>query len=140
MAISPSSAEAERGFSTLKLIKTRLRSRLSQNVLNDLLGIKMCSRSINDFDPTEAIHQWNKSGERSRRPIFKDREPGTSSSAHQYTQSECQDNGTDEDSPASSYDDTQDGDTEYDFDEALTESEVFHQLNILFTDADIASD
>ncbi|XP_052769120.1 uncharacterized protein LOC128209219 [Mya arenaria] len=66
MTISPSSAEAERGFSQLKLIKTRLRTRLSQSVLNNLLCIKLEAPSIELFDPTHAINHWNTSRPRIR--------------------------------------------------------------------------
>ena len=66
-SISPSSAEAERGFSKLRNIKTRLRSRLSQSVLNDIMCVKMEGKSISEFDPSKAIYSWSTSSERTRR-------------------------------------------------------------------------
>ena len=70
LTMSPSSAEAERGFSQLKLLKTPLRSRLNQLSLNYCLCIKLHSPSIKQFNPAEAIHHWNTCGVRSRRPAF----------------------------------------------------------------------
>ena len=68
--MSPSSAEAERGFSQMKLIKTSLRSRLSQDTLNSLMGIKLLSEPLETFDPLPAIHLWNSPNARAviRRP------------------------------------------------------------------------
>ena len=43
----------------MKLIKTDVRSRLTVNVLTDVLRIKLMSPSISDFEPTDAIHAWN---------------------------------------------------------------------------------
>ena len=71
LTMAPSSAEAERGFSQLKLIKTDLRSTLGQDVLNQCLGIKMLSDDITTYDPLPAIDHWNGCGIRSRRPLFK---------------------------------------------------------------------
>ena len=43
----------------MKLTKTDVRSRLTVNVLTDVLRIKLMSPSISDFEPTDAIHAWN---------------------------------------------------------------------------------
>ena len=62
LTMSPSGAEAERGFSQLKLLKTPLRSRRNQLSLNCWLCIKLHSPSIKQFNPAEAIppleHLW----------------------------------------------------------------------------------
>jgi hypothetical protein len=68
--LSPSSAEAERGFSQLKIIKTSLRSRLNQLTLNQVLCIKLHSQDILHFNPEPAIQVWNTSSTRQRRPCF----------------------------------------------------------------------
>ncbi|KAK3103242.1 hypothetical protein FSP39_017756 [Pinctada imbricata] len=74
LTLSLSSAEAERGFSQLKLIKTKLRTNLSDTSLNEQLAIKLLSPSMENFDPDDAIQYWNTSVLRSRRPNFmKDR-------------------------------------------------------------------
>lgn len=73
LTMSPSSAEAERGFSQLKLLKTNLRSKMNQQTLNHCLGIKLLAPNVKTFDPTEAIQRWNSSGVRSRRPTLKDK-------------------------------------------------------------------
>ncbi|KAK3103592.1 hypothetical protein FSP39_020405 [Pinctada imbricata] len=73
MTLSPSSAEAERGFSQLKLIKTRIRSNLGQKTLNDCLVIKLHSDEIKEYNPQAAIKNWNLKGFRARRPTFEKR-------------------------------------------------------------------
>ena len=72
LTLSPSSSEAERGFSQLKLIKTKIRSKLGQTALNHCMGIKMLAPGIKEYDPLPAINYWNNSGVRSRRPFHKD--------------------------------------------------------------------
>ena len=66
--MAPSSAQAERGFSQLKLVKTDIRSKLGQSALNHSLAIKFLSKDIKDFDPKEAFGHWNKSSVLPRRP------------------------------------------------------------------------
>lgn len=70
--MSPSSAEAERGFSQLKCLKTNLRSiaRLNQTTNNHALSIKLHSKNVRDYDPKPAIHYWNHRSIRQRRPLF----------------------------------------------------------------------
>ena len=80
LSMSPSSAEAERGFSQLKLIKTDIRSKLSQISLNSCLAIRMLSNDIRTFNPLPAIKHWNSSSVRGRRPNFKSSQKGTSTS------------------------------------------------------------
>ena len=72
LTMSPSSSEAERGFSQLKLIKTNLRSKLGQSALNHCMGIKMLAPDIKEYDPHPAIHYWNSMSIRARRPYLKD--------------------------------------------------------------------
>jgi len=60
------SAEVERGFSQLKLVKTNCRSRMKSSTLSDQLMLILESPDIKDFDPEPAIHLWNHS-DRSRR-------------------------------------------------------------------------
>ena len=73
LTMSPSSSEAERGFSQLKLIKTDIRSNLGQVALNHSLAIKLLSAPVKQFNPLESIQHWNTSSPRSRRPTLKDR-------------------------------------------------------------------
>ena len=54
----------------MKLIKTDVRNRLMVNVLTNVLRIKLMSPSISDFEPTDANHAWNVTGNRSRRPNY----------------------------------------------------------------------
>ena len=70
-----SSAENERGFSLMKLVKTDRRSRMNNATLNDLMTIQLESGSVLNFDPDPAINQWMNGGKRKRRPGFKDNEP-----------------------------------------------------------------
>ena len=68
LTLPASSAEVERGFSQLKLLKTDMRSKLKESHINDLMSIKLLSVPITEFDPSEAIQLWNTSGTRPRRP------------------------------------------------------------------------
>ncbi|KAK2179503.1 hypothetical protein NP493_484g01000 [Ridgeia piscesae] len=60
------SADAERGFSEFKLVKSDWRTNLGNDVLTDLLHVLLHTPSIGEFDPTAAIHLWNASGPRTR--------------------------------------------------------------------------
>ena len=71
LSLSPSSAEAERGFSHLKLIKTNIRSKVGHGLLNHSLVIKLESSDVKNFDPQQSIMHWNTSGVRARRPMSK---------------------------------------------------------------------
>ena len=72
MTMSPTTSEVERGFSQLKLIKTNLRSKMTQKTLSTCMAVKMLSKEIDQFDPTEAIHRWNAGSVRQRRPTLRD--------------------------------------------------------------------
>ena len=72
LTLSPSSSEAERGFS--QMVKTTLRSKMNGKSLNETMGIKLMANSIKDFDPMPAINLWNESSLRSRRPCHREAE------------------------------------------------------------------
>lgn len=72
LTLPASSAEVERGFSQLKMLKSNLRSRLGEGLLNNLLAIKLLSCDISTFDAQLAIHLWSKQGTRAKRPLFMD--------------------------------------------------------------------
>ena len=67
ITIPASSADAERGFSRLKLLKTNQRTRLHDDSVSDQLMVMLNTYCIEEFDPMPAIHLWNSSGVRSRR-------------------------------------------------------------------------
>jgi hypothetical protein len=71
-SLPPTSVKNESTFSYMKLTKSSRRGRLSNTGLDDILIVQMESRSIQDFDPKDAIEAWMvaPSG-RSRRPTFK---------------------------------------------------------------------
>ena len=73
LTLPASSAEVERGFSQLKILKTDIRSTLSEERLNDLLAVKLLSADIQNFDPLPAIELWSTSCVRTRRRLLKDR-------------------------------------------------------------------
>lgn len=75
-----SSAEVERGLSQLKILKSDIRSTLSEERLNDLLAVKLLSADIQNFDPMPAIELWNTSSVRTRRPLLMDRTSSRESS------------------------------------------------------------
>ena len=53
--------------------KRVLRSRLGNDLLNQSLVIKLESPEIKGFNPEKAIHHWNTTGVRARRPLVKPR-------------------------------------------------------------------
>lgn len=59
LCMSPSSAQAERGFSQLKLCKSNLRNRMGQILLNDVLAIKYLSEPMCTFEPENAVNLFN---------------------------------------------------------------------------------
>ncbi len=69
--IPASSAEVERGFSTMKLIKTDMRSTLTNQHLNELMLIRISTPDIDTFDPSRTVQMWWDE---------KDRRPGVTSS------------------------------------------------------------
>ncbi|KAI8487204.1 hypothetical protein Bbelb_350020 [Branchiostoma belcheri] len=58
MVIPVSTADSERAFSTLKRVKTRLRSSLKTSTLNNLLTISIDGPHIGDFNFEEAATVW----------------------------------------------------------------------------------
>ena len=73
LAIPAASAEAERGFSTMKRTKHDWRSSLKDGHLSDLMIIQLESKKVGEFDPTESIEFWLSSGQAPRRPYYKDK-------------------------------------------------------------------
>ena len=65
-----SSADAERGFSHMKMVKSDWRSRLSDRHLSDLMTIQMETAEVDQFDPSPAVKLWTNAGPRNRRPDF----------------------------------------------------------------------
>ena len=62
-----SSAEVERGFSQLKLLKSSLRTSLTDDHLNELMVIKMLAPDVAAYNPQEAIRKWIAGGQMVRR-------------------------------------------------------------------------
>lgn len=69
LTMSPSSAEAERGFSQLKLVKTNTRNRILQKNLNSCLAVRLLSKDISDYVPGPAVQHWTQQAT-CRRPDF----------------------------------------------------------------------
>ncbi|XP_014668748.1 PREDICTED: zinc finger protein 862-like isoform X2 [Priapulus caudatus] len=69
LSLPATSAVCERGFSIMKIMKTSLRNKLKASSMTQIMLIRMHSASIEEFDPTPAIHKWNAGS--SRRPLFK---------------------------------------------------------------------
>lgn len=69
-AIPASTADCERGFRAMKLVKSDWRASFKAQTLSDLLTLQLSSASIADFDPTTDIKLWHVGGLRSQRPIF----------------------------------------------------------------------
>lgn len=58
MVVSPSTAECERGFSCMRLIKTSTRNCANQETLQMLMTVKRTGPSLQDFDAEKAIRHW----------------------------------------------------------------------------------
>lgn len=56
--IPVSTASCERGFSTMNVIKHKLRTRLLVKNLNDLMLISLNGPAIKDFDPAKSVDRW----------------------------------------------------------------------------------
>ncbi|CAM5113172.1 unnamed protein product [Eretmochelys imbricata] len=67
LTLPASSAEAERGFSQVKLTMMQLHSKGMSESVTDLMIIQLNSPDIKKFDPEKAIHLWNSAWQRHRR-------------------------------------------------------------------------
>ncbi|XP_039398884.1 sperm flagellar protein 2 isoform X4 [Mauremys reevesii] len=67
LTLPASSAEAERGFSQMKLTMMQLHSKGMSESVTDLMIIQLNSPDIKKFDPEKAIHLWNSAWQRHRR-------------------------------------------------------------------------
>lgn len=72
LSLPTSSADAERGFSEMKMVKIDWRCRLRTEALNDLMHIKFNTQDVAQFNPLSSIHLWNSSAVRQRRPFYLD--------------------------------------------------------------------
>jgi len=70
LCLPMSSSICERGFSTLKRIKTDWRSRLTTDMMNHLLSIAIEGPSLDDYVAERAVQLWWRGGQRQRRPMF----------------------------------------------------------------------
>ncbi|KAJ1123504.1 hypothetical protein NDU88_001973 [Pleurodeles waltl] len=61
---SVSTAEAERVFSAMNVIKNPLRTRLNQDILQDLMLLKIHGPNFEEYDPSRAIDLWLTTGGR----------------------------------------------------------------------------
>ncbi|KAJ1211533.1 hypothetical protein NDU88_006891 [Pleurodeles waltl] len=59
---SVSTAEAERVFSAMNVIKNPLRTRLNQDILQDLMLLKIEGPNFEEYDPSRAIDLWLTTG------------------------------------------------------------------------------
>ena len=63
-----SNASCERGFSTMKRIKSDWRNRLNNDTLNILMRIDMNNKKLQEFEPRPVVNRWWISGMRIKRP------------------------------------------------------------------------
>ncbi|XP_013419987.1 phosphopantothenoylcysteine decarboxylase subunit SIS2-like [Lingula anatina] len=68
-SLPASSAENERAFNRMKLIKTAHRSNLSTSSLDNLMTVHLLSKPIRQFNPDAAIDDWFSAT--SRHPTFR---------------------------------------------------------------------
>ena len=62
LTVSPSTAQCERGFSSMNKIKTSQRNSLTQTTLQDLMTICIDGPSLEEFDSTDSINYWLTAG------------------------------------------------------------------------------
>lgn len=70
-SIPISNAKVERLFSLMNRVKTDSRASLGENILNNLIRIRMEGPPLEEFDPTPAIQLWAMSA--TRRPNQRER-------------------------------------------------------------------
>jgi len=70
LVLRKSSANCERGFSTVKHIKTDWRGTMKTDTLGELLLITMDGPDIDKYETASALHKWWTTGVRSRRLQF----------------------------------------------------------------------
>lgn len=58
LTIPATSAENERGFSLMKQIKNKFRTRLNNESLNDRMAISLLTDDVQNFNPTAYVHAW----------------------------------------------------------------------------------
>ena len=66
LTISPTTAECERGFSSVNNIKTTARTSMKQEALSSLVRIKFDGPDLMEYNPTESIINWLNSGKGTR--------------------------------------------------------------------------
>lgn len=89
LVVPVSTAEAERGFSIMGMVKTDFRSRLNTSTLSDLMLLKLSGQDVSTFDPLPAITLWCNSAKKKRRATHK-------YGAHQATNSDSSDSHSDD--------------------------------------------
>ena len=58
LTIPATSAEAERGFNIMEMVKTNVKNRITEQSLNTLLRIILLSLDEDNFEPKKAINHW----------------------------------------------------------------------------------
>ena len=66
LTISPTTAECERGFSSVNCIKTSARTSMKQKNLSNLVRIKVDGPDFKTYRPTDSIINWLNRGKKSR--------------------------------------------------------------------------
>ena len=64
LTISPSTAACEKLFSKMNLVKSPLRTRLTQENLQSQMSIVSSGPEFSEFDPLPSVEEWLKSGHR----------------------------------------------------------------------------
>ncbi|KAK9971512.1 hypothetical protein ABG768_024875 [Culter alburnus] len=94
LTVPASTADCERGFNQMKLVKSDGRSRLTSRSLCDLLlsssgpTVQLSSPSIENYDPTPAIQLWHQASIRPRRPQFMEGKKNTQESTSETSESD----------------------------------------------------
>ena len=66
LTVSPTTAECERGFSSVNNFKTTARTSMKQEALSSLVRIMVDGPDLMEYNPTESIINWLNSGKGTR--------------------------------------------------------------------------
>ena len=69
LTIPATSAENERGFSLLKITKTKFRTRMNNESLNDRMALSLLTPDVSQFNPSPHVEHWYSMNSRRLREV-----------------------------------------------------------------------
>ena len=80
LSVSVTSVVCERSFSYQNRLKTKYRSSLKEESLDNILQIQMCDQDFTTYNPTQAIKYWDKVKKRRKKRLFQEYKPRVATS------------------------------------------------------------